>query len=285
MMGRSVQVVRTLAALRLTVADWKDAGSRIAVVPTMGALHAAHLTLLETAKLHAERTIVTIFVNPTQFNDSADLSNYPRTEAADLVLLNREGADLLFAPELGEMYPNGFSTKVTVSGVSEGLCGSFRTGHFDGVATVVAKLFNLTQADFAVFGEKDYQQLHVVRRMARDLDIPIEIIAHPTVRESDGLAMSSRNARLSPRERRIAPNLFSELLRAADQISQGQPPKEALNEARAALVAAGFSAVEYLELRAESNLGPLNTLSEPSRLLAAATLGDVRLIDNVRVAI
>ncbi|MEQ1865897.1 MAG: pantoate--beta-alanine ligase [Micropepsaceae bacterium] len=278
-----MQVARTITALRATVAEWKKHGQKIAVVPTMGALHEAHLTLARAATSHAERRIVTIFVNPTQFNDPADLANYPRRESDDAALIEREGVDLLFAPDPGEMYPDGYSTTIAVKRVSEGLCGAFRPGHFDGVATVVAKLFNQTQADVALFGEKDYQQLHVVRRMARDLDIPITIIGHPTVREKDGLAMSSRNARLTPAERATAPKLSQTLFLAASEIAQGRPVPEALLTARHALANSGFAPPEYLELRSEWDLSPLDAPSEPARLLAAVFLGKVRLIDNVRV--
>lgn len=276
-------VARTIASLRATVAEWKKRGQKIALVPTMGALHEAHLTLLRSAKSQADRTIVSVFVNPAQFNDAADLANYPRTDAQDEALLVRENADLMFLPPPGEVYPPGYATTVTVKDVSEGLCGTFRPGHFEGVATVVAKLFNQTQADIAFFGEKDYQQLHVIRRMARDLDIPVTIVGHPTVRESDGLAMSSRNTRLSLAQRQQAPKLSQALFRAARAINQGRPVQATLAETARSLVDAGFSTVEYLELRAESTLRPLTAPSEPARLLAAAILGSVRLIDNVAV--
>jgi pantoate--beta-alanine ligase len=278
-----MQIARTIGTLRTTVAEWKKGGQKIAVVPTMGALHEAHLALVRNAKSCADRTIVTIFVNPTQFNNASDLANYPRRESDDEALLRREGIDLMFAPNQNQMYPEDYSTTVTVTGASDGLCGTFRPGHFDGVATVVAKLFNQTQADFAIFGEKDYQQLHVVRRMARDLDIPITIVGHPTVRERDGLAMSSRNARLTPAERLQAPKLSETLFRAAREIAKGRPVHEALASARLSLADAGFSPLEYFELRAEKDLRPLEVPSEPARLLAAGYLGKVRLIDNAAV--
>lgn len=195
----SIPIIRTLADLRKTVAVWRHDGLRVAVVPTMGALHEGHLSLVRAALERADRVIVTLFVNPKQFNSPADLAAYPRTEHEDAAKLAPLGAHMLYAPDGAEMYPDGFATTVSVSGVSEGLCGAYRPGHFDGVATVVAKLFLQTGADLAFFGEKDFQQLHVVRRMARDLDIPIEIVACPTVREEDGLAMSSRNVRLCRR--------------------------------------------------------------------------------------
>lgn len=278
-----MKTATTVAALRETVAAWKRDGLTVAVVPTMGALHEAHLALLRKAREHADRTIVTIFVNPKQFNDPADLASYPRTEAKDTAMVKGEGADLLFVPAPAEMYPDGFATAVSVAKVSEGLCGAHRPGHFDGVATVVAKLFNQTRADVAVFGEKDFQQLHVIRRMARDLDIPITIVPCPTVREADGLAMSSRNARLSPDDRRTAAQLSQTLFDAARKIAAGDPVANVIAAARERLLKAGFRAVDYIELRAENDLRPLTQAGEPARLLAAAHLGPVRLIDNVSV--
>ncbi|RWH41004.1 MAG: pantoate--beta-alanine ligase [Mesorhizobium sp.] len=280
----SVPIVRSLAELRATVAEWRREAAKIAVVPTMGALHEGHLSLVRTALAKADRVIVTLFVNPKQFNSAADLAAYPRTEEADAAKLAPLGAHMLYAPDAGEIYPHGFATAVTVNGVSEGLCGAFRPGHFDGVATVVAKLFLQTAADLAFFGEKDFQQLHVVRRMARDLDIPIEIVACPTVRESDGLALSSRNVRLSPTERQAAPRLASILFAAAARIADGRPISAVLAEARAAIREAGYRDVEYLELRAEDDLKPLEVFARPARLLAAAWLGETRLIDNVPVS-
>lgn len=278
-----VPIVRTLAGLRATVAGWRREGATVAVVPTMGALHEGHLSLVRAALDRAERVIVTLFVNPKQFNSAADLAAYPRTENDDAAKLGPLGAHMLYAPEAGEIYPEGFATTVSVSGVSEGLCGAFRPGHFDGVATVVAKLFLQTGADLAFFGEKDFQQLHVVRRMARDLDIPVEIVACPTVREADGLALSSRNVRLSPAERAIAPKLAEILVATSRRLAAGADVEAALAEAGAAVVAAGFDVVEYLELRAEDDLAPLDGLSRPARLLVAAWLGETRLIDNVEV--
>lgn len=279
----SVAILRTVAELRATVADWRREGARVAVVPTMGALHDGHLSLVRAALEKSDRVIVTLFVNPKQFNNAGDLAAYPRTEEADAAKLTPLGAHLLYAPDVHEMYPDGFATTVTVSGVSEGLCGAFRPGHFDGVATVVAKLFLQTGADLAFFGEKDFQQLHVVRRMARDLDIPIDIIPCSTVREPDGLALSSRNVRLSPGERQVAPRLASVLFDAAERIAGGVPVDKVLAGARSAIVEAGYSRVEYLELRAEEDLAPIHQLDRPARLLAAAWLGETRLIDNVEV--
>lgn len=279
----SIPIIRTLADLRKTVAAWRHEDLRIAVVPTMGALHEGHLSLVWAALERANRVIVTLFVNPKQFNNAADLAAYPRTEHEDAAKLAPLGAHILYAPHSFEMYPDGFATTLSVAGVSEGLCGGFRPGHFDGVATVVAKLFLQTGADLAFFGEKDFQQLHVVRRMARDLDIPIEIVACPTVREEDGLAMSSRNMRLSLSERPAAPKLAAILFDAAARIAGGAPVDATLDTARLAIAAAGYGRIEYLELRGEDDLAPLHTLDRPGRLLVAAWLGETRLIDNVEI--
>ena len=279
----SLPIVRTVAELRATVGEWRRAGARVAVVPTMGALHEGHLSLVRAALAEADRVIVTLFVNPRQFNSAADLAAYPRTEISDAAKLAPLGAHVLYVPDGDQMYPDGFATTVSVSGVGEGLCGAFRPGHFDGVATVVAKLFLQTGADLAFFGEKDFQQLHVVRRMAQDLDIPVEIRPCATVREPNGLAMSSRNARLTDAERMTAPKLAAALFEAADRIAGGAPVDETLAKASARIVAAGFASIEYLELRAEDDLVPMHTFDRPARLLAAAWLGEIRLIDNVRV--
>ncbi len=277
----SVPIVRTLGELRSTVAGWRREGLKVGVVPTMGALHDGHLSLVRAALEQADRVIVTLFVNPKQFNNPADLAAYPRTEKEDAAKLSPVGAHMLYVPNAEEIYPEGFSTTVSVSGVSEGLCGAHRPGHFDGVATVVAKLFLQTGADLAFFGEKDFQQLHVVKRMARDLDIPITIVPCATVREADGLALSSRNVRLSPQDRAIAPKLAQALFAAVEKLRDGRLAKPVLDEAVKALEAVGFREVEYLELRAEDNLQPMDRLDRPARLLAAVFLGEVRLIDNV----
>lgn len=279
----SVPIVRTVAELRALVTAWRRENLRVAVVPTMGALHEGHLSLVRAALEKADRVIVTLFVNPKQFNSAADLAAYPRTEQDDAAKLAPLGAHLLYAPQAAEIYPEGFSTIVSVNGVSDGLCGAFRPGHFDGVATVVAKLFLQTGADFAFFGEKDFQQLLLVRRMARDLDIPIEVIACPTVREADGLALSSRNVRLSPAERQIAPKLAPTLFKAAEQMAEGASVSQVLAQAKEAILAAGYDKVEYLELRSEEDLLPLAEFDRPARLLVAAWLGETRLIDNVQL--
>jgi pantoate--beta-alanine ligase len=277
-------IVRRLAEVRAMTARWRREGARIAVVPTMGALHAGHLTLVRAALARADRVIVTLFVNPKQFNNPADLAAYPRTETGDAAKLAPLGVDMLYAPEAEEIYPDGFATVVRVNGLDQGLCGAFRPGHFDGVATVVTKLLNQTSADLGFFGEKDFQQLAIVTRLARDLDIPCEIVGVPTVREVDGLALSSRNIRLSATDRAVAPALAVALTRARDAIEGGAAVGPTLDAARRELVAAGYAEVEYLELRRARDLAPLDALTAPARLLAAAWLGGVRLIDNVSVA-
>ncbi|WP_051355377.1 pantoate--beta-alanine ligase [Mesorhizobium erdmanii] len=279
----SIPIARTVAELRMAVAGWRQNGLKVAVVPTMGALREGHLSLVRAALAKADRVIVTLFVNPKQFNSAADLAAYPRTEHDDAVRLAPLGAHLLYAPNAADVYPEGFATTISVSGVSRGLCGAFRPGHFDGVATVVAKLFLQTRADLAFFGEKDFQQLHVVRRLVRDLDIPIEIIACPTVREADGLAMSSRNVRLSAEQRLAAPRLAEVLSASVERLSAGAPAELVLAEARLAILAAGYDEVEYLELRADQDLSPLSVADRPARLVVAAWLGATRLIDNFGV--
>jgi len=280
----AVRIVRTLSALRETVAGWRADGLTVGLVPTMGALHEGHLSLVRAGLARTHRVIVTLFVNPKQFNNSADLAAYPRTEDSDAAKLAPAGAHLLYAPNAEEIYPEGFSTTVSVAGGSKAMEGRFRPGHFEGVATVVAKLFLQSGADFAFFGEKDFQQLQVVRRMARDLDIPIEVVACPTIRERDGLAMSSRNVHLSPPERALAPRLAATLSETAEKLAAGAEAEPLLVEASRSLGRAGFGKVEYIELRSAASLAPLTKASEPARLLAAVWLGQVRLIDNVAVA-
>ncbi|MPL95502.1 pantothenate synthetase [Rhodobacter sp. 140A] len=277
------QVIRSSAELREKVAGWKRSGMFVGVVPTMGALHDGHLSLVREARRQSDRVIVTIFVNPMQFNNADDLTKYPRDEGHDLALLESEGVDVLFAPEVAEVYPEGFATKVSVAGVSEPLEGAFRPGHFDGVATVVAKLFGMTQAGRAFFGEKDWQQLQVVRRLVEDLNIPVKIIGCPTIREADGLAMSSRNVRLSTAERAAAPGLHRILEAAAAALRAGALARETLLDAEAEILEAGFREVDYLDLRSVEGLRPLERATEPARLLVAAWIGDVRLIDNIAV--
>ena len=277
------EVIRSAAALQEKVSTWKRSGMLVGVVPTMGALHDGHLSLARAARTQSDRVIVTVFVNPMQFNNASDLEKYPRDEAADLAMLEAEGVDVLFAPGVDEVYPEGFATKVSVSGITGPLEGEFRPGHFDGVATVCSKLFGMTQAGRAFFGEKDWQQLQVVQQLVRDLNIPIRIIGCPTIREPDGLAMSSRNVRLSAQERALAPRLHQAMQAAAAAMRAGVEVGTALDEARAGLLAAGFRDIEYLELRTVEGLRPARDLSEPARMLAALWLGDVRLIDNIAV--
>jgi pantoate--beta-alanine ligase len=279
-------IVRTVAEMREHVRAWTAAGQRVAVVPTMGALHEGHLSLVRLAQQHAQRVIVTVFVNPKQFAPHEDFDAYPRGEAADAEKLASVGCDLMFAPNAAEMYAPGFSTQVSLSGVSEPLEGAARPQFFGGVATVVAKLFIQSQADVAVFGEKDYQQLQVVRRMARDLDIPIEIIGAPTARAEDGLALSSRNAYLSPEERAAAKALPSAMKAAAAAVAQGGRIEDAERSAIAALKAAGFGPIDYVEVREAGDLtrlGPGPIGDATGRVLVAAWLGKTRLIDNMAV--
>lgn len=278
-----MQVVRSVAELRAVTGGWRQAGDSVAVVPTMGALHDGHLSLVAQARDACDRVIVTLFVNPTQFDRPEDLAKYPRTEDRDRAVLEPAGVDLLFMPGVDEVYPPGFATTVSVAGLTRGMCGDFRPGHFDGMATIVAKLFLLTGAHRAFFGEKDWQQLQIVRRLAADLNIPIEVTGCPTVREADGLAMSSRNARLSPPDRAAAPALYAALTRAAQRLRGGEDPAPVLEAAREEILAGGFARVEYLDLRHPQTLTPLDRLDGPARLLAAAWLGPVRLIDNVAV--
>ncbi len=278
-----MKLVRTKAELRALRRTWIFAGETVAVVPTMGALHAGHLSLVKAAKAGADRVIVTIFVNPKQFNNPDDLDKYPRTEEADAAKLAPYGIDALYVPTPDQIYPQGFATNVSVSGVTEELEGAHRPGHFDGVATVVSKLFLQSRADRAYFGEKDYQQLQVVTRLSEDLDIETEVIGCPTVREEDGLAMSSRNVLLGDKARAIAPALYRALHAAADAIRAGTPVDPALESARAEILHAGYDAVEYIELRTAKGLHPATDLSQPTRLLVAAMLDGVRLIDNIAV--
>ena len=279
-----MRTFRDLAALRARVRDWKDAGESVGVVPTMGALHPGHISLVSAAKAACDRVIVTIFVNPKQFNNPEDLAKYPRTEDQDAALLAPHGVDVLFAPDATTVYPPGFATKVAVAGLQDVLCGAHRPGHFDGVATVVSKLLLMTGADQAFFGEKDWQQLQIIRRMVSDLNIPVRITGCPTLREKDGLAMSSRNMRLSPPDRMAAPALNRAMVKAADEIRKGTADHPALAEATSAILKAGFSEVEYLERRTAEGLALAEGPSPvPTRLFAAAWIAGVRLIDNVPV--
>jgi pantoate--beta-alanine ligase len=272
--------VRTVAALRGRVADWRRRRDRVAVVPTMGALHQGHLALVARAKRLADRVVVSLFVNPAQFGPSEDFTRYPRDEAGDRALLRAAGADLLYAPGLAAIYPPGFATSVTVGALAQGLDGIHRPGHFAGVATVVAKLLIEAQAEFACFGEKDYQQLRIITRMARDLDIPTRIVGVPTVRERDGLALSSRNAYLSPDERAVAPVLHRVLVETGERIRAGMGIADAEARGIGDLTMAGFGGVDYLAAVDAATLEPLTRLDRPGRILVAAWLGRTRLIDN-----
>ena len=269
--------------LRLAIAKWRRDGERVALVPTMGALHSGHLRLVTEAMHQADRVIVSIFVNPTQFGPNEDFNRYPRPLERDVALLKEIGADAVWLPTVEEMYPAGFATSIHIGNVTEGLCGTSRPGHFDGVATVVAKLLLQTLPDVALFGEKDYQQLCLIKRLAIDLNIPVRILGVPTARESDGLALSSRNQYLSEEERTIAPAIYRVLTDVAAQVRGRVSVATLLEGARVQLLEAGFSSIEYLELRAEETLAPLSAYKPPARLLIAARLGKTRLIDNLRV--
>jgi pantoate--beta-alanine ligase len=275
---------RTVADLRERLARWRRSGATIALVPTMGALHEGHLALIREARAQAAHVAVSIFVNPKQFGPAEDYQTYPRDEAGDLAKAAAAGAELLFLPNVAEMYPEGFATTVHVAGPAVGLESDFRPGHFDGVATVVTKLLLQTLPDFALFGEKDYQQLQVVKRLVRDLDIPTRIIAVPTVREPDGLALSSRNRYLSARERQIAPLLYAVLQRVAGRLQAGRPAAAEIAAGIEELRAGGFDRVDYLALCDAESLAPLAQLDRDARLLAAAWLGRTRLIDNIPLA-
>jgi pantoate--beta-alanine ligase len=277
------RIAKTVADLRRAVAAWRTRGETVALVPTMGALHAGHLSLVRAARRRADRVVVSIFVNPAQFAPTEDFSTYPRTFAADVAMLAQEKADLVWAPaNVAVMYPEGFATRVVPGGAaSAGLEDAFRPDFFKGVATVVCKLFTQVAPDIAIFGEKDYQQLKVVTRMARDLDLPLRVIGAPTVREKDGLAMSSRNVYLSADDRAVAPTLHRVLTLCAKKIAEGHAIATILSEGREAIARAGF-ALDYLEARHAETLAPVGTIKDgPVRLLVAAKLGTTRLIDNV----
>lgn len=281
----ALPTVRTVADLRRRVAAWKAQGLRVAFTPTMGALHDGHLSLVRLGLEKADRVVASVFVNPTQFGPGEDFEAYPRDEARDADLLASAGCALLYAPSVAEMYSPGASTTVNVSGVSQPLDGRARPGHFQGVATVVAKLLNQCGPDVAVFGEKDFQQLQVIRRLVADLDMPVEIVGAPTARAADGLALSSRNAYLTAEERAIAPALHATLNAAAQRLRKGDPVEAVERDAVASLLAAGFSRVDYVEVREPASLERLGpaAIAQEARLLAAAHLGRARLIDNIAV--
>lgn len=278
-----MQTVHRIDALRRQLGVYRRERLRVALVPTMGALHEGHLRLVDEARTHADRVVVSIFVNPLQFGRGEDFETYPRDAAADARLLEERGVHLLFAPDVTEVYPAGAAaaTRVEVPGLSDILCGAFRPGHFVGVATVVLKLFNMVQPDVALFGEKDYQQLTVIRRMVHDLDVPVKVIGVPTVREPDGLALSSRNRYLDAEQRAIAPELYRSLEGVAGQVAGGVDPRTAAGAAAARLEQAGFRP-EYVEVLRAADLAPPGPDDRDLVVLAAAWLGRARLIDNLR---
>jgi len=278
-----VQTLRDLPALRAAILALRRDGKSVALVPTMGALHDGHMALVEEARRRAKHVVVSIFVNPRQFGPNEDLDAYPRREATDAHMLQEAGADILWAPTVDVMYPAGFSTNISLSGVTEGLDGAARPGHFDGVATVVTKLFNQVQPDVALFGEKDYQQLAVIRQMVIDLNLPVEIVGLPTQRAEDGLALSSRNTYLTEEERKQALALPRALGEAKRQMEKGASVDSALAKAIAMLANHGFDPIDYVTLCDAATLEPMTVLDRPARLLGAAKMGGTRLIDNIAV--
>lgn len=278
-----MQIIRDIAMLRRAVSALQQGGKSVALVPTMGALHEGHLSLVRMARRVADHVIVSIFVNPTQFGPNEDYAAYPRDEARDAALLVEEGAALLWAPDVATMYPGGHSTHIEVAELGADYCGAARPGHFDGVATVVSKLFNQVRPDVAIFGEKDWQQLAIIRRMARDLDFALDILGAPIARDGDGLALSSRNAYLSKDQRAAATAFPNALKVAASAIAGGGDVAEALAKAEAAIVEGGFDSVDYVALADADSLERLSEFRRPARLLAAARIGKTRLIDNFPV--
>ncbi len=278
-----MQIVREMSDLTKALTLWRRANEKIALVPTMGALHAGHMALVDAARTSADRVVASIFVNPLQFGANEDLDRYPRPEAADSALLKEHGCDLLWMPTADQLYPPGFSTTIIVAGVSERWDGAARPGHFQGVATVVAKLFAAVRPDLAFFGEKDFQQLAVIRRMEADLGLGVEVRGVGTIRDADGLALSSRNAYLSADERRRAVALPQALEAARDSVAGGESVAVVLDKARLRLSEAGFSRIDYFALVDAATLEPLEKTAGEMRLIAAATIGTTRLIDNMRV--
>lgn len=278
-----MQIIRDIAMLHRAVTALKQGGKSVALVPTMGSLHNGHLSLVRMARRVADHAVVSIFVNPTQFGPNEDFDAYPRDEARDAAMLAQEGTGLLWAPDVATMYPGGHSTHIEVAGLGADYCGAARPGHFDGVATVVAKLFNQVRPDVAIFGEKDWQQLAIIRRMARDLDFGIDIMGAPIARDSDGLALSSRNAYLSKEQRAAATAFPDALSTAAKAVAGGADVGETLAKAEAAIIKGGFDSVDYVALADADSLERLSVFRAPARLLAAARIGKTRLIDNLAV--
>ncbi|HET6538056.1 MAG TPA: pantoate--beta-alanine ligase [Sphingopyxis sp.] len=278
-----MQIIRDMGALRRTVAAWKQSGKTVALVPTMGALHKGHMSLIELGKIQADHVIVSIFVNPTQFGPNEDFESYPRDEARDAAMLAEAGISLLWAPDVATMYPSGHATHVEVAELGADFCGAARPGHFDGVATVVSKLLNQTHPDVAIFGEKDWQQLAIIRRFVRDLDFPVDIIGAPIARDADGLALSSRNAYLTADQRLAAVALPNALQNAAQRIAAGAPVADTLDQARSALIEGGFDSVDYLALTDPDSLARIDQFQGRARILAAARMGQTRLLDNLAV--
>ena len=278
-----LDIIRTVAELRSRVSMWRRQGLSISLIPTMGSLHAGHLSLMKVGKEQSDRVIATIFVNPLQFAPNEDFETYPRRENSDVHKLIEEGVDLLFAPDVNEMYRSDATTTISVGGLTDCLCALSRPGFFDGVATVVTKLLLQALPDIAIFGEKDYQQLLVIKRLATDLDIPVEIIGAPTIREEDGLALSSRNVYLDTKSRSIAPSMYNILTQYASDISNGNDIKKSLQLAKQNMQKSGFEKIEYLDLRSSQTLRACNDIKKPSRLFAAAWLGSTRLIDNLAI--
>ena len=278
-----MDIVRTVAEMRSHVSMWRREGLNVALVPTMGSLHAGHLSLMKVGKERSDRVIATIFVNPLQFAPNEDFETYPRREDSDIQKLVEEDIDLLSAPDVNEMYRPDATTTINVGGLTDCLCALSRPGFFDGVATVVTKLLLQALPDIAIFGEKDYQQLLVIKRLATDLDIPVEIIGAPTIREEDGLALSSRNVYLDTKSRSIAPSMYNILNQYASDISNGNDIKKSIQLAKQNMQKSGFEKIEYLDLRSSQTLQACNDIKKPSRLFAAAWLGSTRLIDNLAI--
>jgi pantoate--beta-alanine ligase len=278
-----LQIIHRVSALRDRLRLLRRDEGKIALVPTMGALHSGHMALIKAAKQQAKHVVVSIFVNPRQFGPNEDLGSYPRPADADSALLAGAKVDLLWMPSVEEMYPAGYATNVSVAGLGKGLCGAKRPGHFDGVATIVAKLFNQVSPDFALFGEKDWQQLAIIRRMAEDLDLGVDVIGVPTEREEDGLALSSRNAYLTKQQRKSAAKLPAALKVAIAAIEASEPIAPVIDSVKAQLVLAGFDPPDYVTLAGADDLKPMKKLDRPARLFVAARLGKARLIDNMAV--